>query len=523
MLPGSGAAAHVFGQPAVVLLGLGGAQHRAAPRCGRSCDALPGMGTARRTTWLVAILVAPSGCTERLVYDVQECAARNPEPLWTFGANEFISRTVTQPLGGGMLVTVNQYDTDVSTLARTVGIGPEPEPYGSRTLWVGPCGDSYVVAEDLKVWRDVRPEGPWVASDAETSWLIRDLRRPPVLEPLPGDAVWGGAFDGDVLAREPSGRAYRWNPDDPPETRTTVMENAARLFPHALPPRREIFVQDEEGGVWAIDLLAGAREKLSDTAKYGIAYRNGDFLSLAEGYPGGGIESRIRLFDRRRHRSVVLSESGYVFASHVVTGGDWLVLGEGVPPDPITTILVYLPDVEIVRLPGHYQLASGPFVPQLFLTDEDRTYRFDPATHTLEPILAFPAIVEQQHAAVSYLTRSADLDGDGLTEYQLLRTDDLDGDHTPELLIEHSDLVPIPLWDGRWAFFRAEGERDPGELLLLDPRTKATQVLARNVPFAFAHWTAFAHRDRRGSTALVYATIEPGEGGTLWHYHVPPP
>ena len=453
-------------------------------------------------------------CSDRVIEQAAACEEANPLPIWAFNDREYPATDGVRRFAGGWLVGVDRYAQDVLESARTVGVtGEAASPTERRTLWVDPCGHSYVVADDATSWHAIRPGGPWLVGALTKWWIVREERHPLRLEPLPG-IVKAYPFMGEVLAAEREGRLWRWDPDTPWDQRELLM-NDFSLAPAWMDPEgRWIFMQAHDYSVWMIDGEMGKPEKVAEgPVRHFLVHRGGDALTLVDDR-GHGTQ-RIRLLERSIGRETLIAEGSF----GVLADGswrDWFVVGEHVSPGLSgTTILVFLTNTEIVRLPGRYSPATTEFDPEVLLVDNERTYRFDRATRSLEPVLPFAAKVVARRPEGTYLVRSENFDDDRYAEYALVRVDDLRWGETPELVIERADSQPLALRDGTWAFLRNSHDSEPGDLFVVDAMTRETRRIAQSVPWLFGRWNASAPEER---VELLYPSIEAGVGGTLWAY-----
>lgn len=452
-------------------------------------------------------------CSDRVIERVPACDEANPLPIWKFEAREYPATDGVRPFAGGWLVGVDRYAQDVLESARTVGVtGAAASPTERRTLWVDPCGDSYVVADDVTSWHALRSVGPWLVGAWTTWWIVREERHPLHLEPLPG-VVWAYPFEGDVLAADREGRLWRWNPDVPWDQRALLMNDFSSAQLMMAPWQPRIFALARDNSVWMIDGDTGKLEKLAaGPVRYFLVHRGGDALTLVEDPIQG--PQRMRLLDRSTGRETLIAEGLVGLVSNGIWR-DWFVVREGAVPGPVVTILVFLTNTEIVRLSGMYELATTEFDSDVLLEDGEQTYRFDRATRSLEPVLPFAAKVVARRPEGTYLVRSENFDDDRYAEYALVRVDDLRWGQTPEVVIEHADIQPLALRDGTWAFLRNSHDSEPGDLFVVDAKMRETRKIAQSVPLVFGRWNASDPEER---VELVYPSIEAGLGGTLWIY-----
>lgn len=486
----------------------------------------------------VAVASLVFGCAERVLGDAEACDVGRAVPVVSFEAQEYPDASNGLRTEAGQVVIVQRYSEDVLELARSLGgaWGPPaygPEPSSRRASWVERCGDSWALPSEAFRWAEVGPGGPFVAVRSEGAALVRDLREAEIQEPLPGEeASFVGAVGGSILGLAEGG-FYAWNPDEPPSDRRVLPAGAVEVVaPTHTDVGDEVFVIDWERSLWAIRVEDGAQELVAKEVLE--AYTPDGRYFLVEGGLFGRVGSRLSLVDWELDVELMLSPDGNVAQIDRLASGEvrvvfheWISPDVGDPPQgSIGTALMMLPGGETMRWSDAWSGASFG-ESEIYLQGEDGVVRVDRSTGELERVAPFPGTL-QFHDDWMYLISSLPAE-ETVTGHRLHRRPRASADAPWEQVIARSVSWPLMLRDGTWAFLRAQDEREPGELHLWDPQTNAAELLATGVPADVEFRTrvrdAFSRMvvQPNGYTDLAYVTIEPGVGGTLWNYRVPPP
>lgn len=478
---------------------------------------------------ITLLLLLTTGCSERVI-EKMDCEVANPLPLLELGPHEYVASSLIRRLEGGWLLTVERYEEDIFTVASYPDHEITPlRPIEARTLWVDPCGGSLVFPEEVQEWTTVRPGGPWVAQTASTAYLVRELSEPLTWEPLAkGDALVG-VYEGDLLLLDDEATLYRWDPDQAPSQRKALADDVAIVL--APPGPRSLVIIDLQERLWEIDPDTGAAEWLADDVARVRALTE-RFLLLEEDIEQE--EGGVRLFDRTSGDETVLPEGapGGWIPSEADEG--WLVLLEGDSMSGFETSFVHLPDGEVLRREGRFVLNA--FVSEReadpYLSEYEAVlWHFDRKTGAMTLIADFGGVqnllwgslhVVGEWIYVAHLNPYYP----GLMDIYRTPRDNPGTEFA--LVVERSSTLPGFLPDGRLDVLQSSDFDAPGNLVLVDPETRATTTLARNVPRDYISYSdgINAISDAEGPPGfvdLVYMTVHAGQGGTLWNYRVPEP